>query len=250
LPITTEALKASSHSAFSLLCPSDKRRGRSMSLPSRSLSLKPPQALYNTVVKHLKKDLNILKILIKLTLILVCGISYGQTEIIGKVISGISGEKPISDIYVQELITKQPLIMADSLGNFRIEYLEPNKKYVIEISAFGYGKQKFDVQTKSGINNVAFELKADCEYNAERAEFDWKNGKANLLLVGSIAPIANSPSDKQFEEKFGIKYFDFGCEPLIDECLKEYNKRVFELIDKKYGMKWRKKVRSDVEYLK
>jgi hypothetical protein len=201
------------------------------------------------VVKHLKENLNISKILLKLTLILVCGISYGQTEIIGKVISGISGETPISDIYVQELITKQPLIMTDSLGNFRIEYLEPNKKYVIEISAFGYGKQKFDVQAKSGINNVTFELKADCEYNAERAESDWKKGIANLLLVGSIAPIANSTSDKRFEEKFGVKYFDFGCEPPIDECLKEYNTRIFELMDKKYGMKWRKKVRSDVEYL-
>ena len=165
-------------------------------------------------------------------------------------IIGISEEKPISDIYVQELITKQPLIIADSLGHFRIEYLEPNKKYIIEISAFGYGKQKFDVETKSGINNVTFELKADCEYNAERAESDWKNGMANLLLVGSIAPIANSPFDKRFEKKFGIKYFDFGSEPPIDECLKEYNQRIFELMDKKYGMKWRKKVRSDVEYFK
>jgi hypothetical protein len=96
----------------------------------------------------LKKNLNIQKNIIKLILILVCGITYGQTEIVGKVISGISEEKPISEIYVQELITKQPLIIADSLGHFRIEYLEPNKKYIIEISAFGYGKQKFDVETK------------------------------------------------------------------------------------------------------
>jgi hypothetical protein len=210
----------------------------------------PLSTRLQNVVKHLKKNLNISKNIIKLILILVCGISYGQTEIIGKVISGISGEKPISEIYAQELITKQPLIIGDSLGNFRIEYLEPNKKYIIEISAFGYGKQKFDGETKSGINNVTFELKADCEYNTERAESDWKNGTANLLLVGSIAPIANSHSDKRFEKKFGIKYFDFGCEPPIDECLKEYNKRIFELMDKKYGMKWRKKVRSDVEYLK
>jgi hypothetical protein len=184
----------------------------------------------------LKKDLNISRYIIKLILILVCGISYGQTEIIGKVISGISGEKPISDIYVQELVTKQPLTIADSLGNFRIEYLEPNKKYVIEISAFGYGKQKFDFQTISGINNVTFES-------------DWKKGIANLLLVGSIAPIGNSSSDNRFEKKFRIKYFDFGCEPPIDECIKQYNQRIFELMDKKYGMKWRKKVRSDVEHL-
>jgi len=197
----------------------------------------------------LKKNLNISKTLLKLTLILVCGISFGQTEIKGNVISSISKEKPISDIYVQELITKQPLMMADSLGNFQIEYLEPNKNYEIEISVFGYGKQKFDVETKSGINKVTLELKGDCEYNAERAESDWKKGTVNLLLVGSIAPIANSSSDKRFEKKYNINYFDFGCEPPIDECLKEYNKRIFELMDNKYGMKWRKKVRSDVEYL-
>ena len=139
--------------------------------------------------------------------------------------------------------------MADSLGNFRIEYLEPNKNYVIEISAFGYGNQKFDVKTKSGINNVTFELKAECGYSAERAESDWKNGKASLLLFDSIAPIANSPADKRFEKKYGIRYYDFGCTPPISECIKEYNERIFKLMDEKYGMKWRNKVRSDVEYL-
>ena len=195
------------------------------------------------------KSQNIKKIFLKLTLILVCGITYGQTEIVGKVISGISGEKPISEIYVQELITKQPLTIADNLGNFRIEYLEPNKKYVIEISAFGYGKQKFNVETKSGINNLTFELKADCEYNAEQAESDWKIGIPKLLLFGSIAPIGNTSSDNRFEKKFGIKYFDFGCEPPIEECIKIYNQRIFELMDKKYGKVWRKKVRTDVEYL-
>ncbi len=195
------------------------------------------------------KNPNIKKIFLKLTLILVCGLTYGQTEINGKVISGITGEKPISEIYVKELITKQPLTIADSLGNFRIEYLEPNKKYVIEISAFGYGKQKFDVETKSGINNLTFELKADCKYNAEQAESDWKNGKPKLLLFGSIAPIGNTSSDNRFEKKFRIKYYDFGCEPPIDECIKIYNQRIFELMDEKYGKVWRKKVRTDVEYL-
>lgn len=195
------------------------------------------------------KNPSIKKIFLKLTLILVCGLTYGQTEIDGKVISGITGEKPISEIYFKELITKQPLTFADSLGNFRIEYLEPNKKYVIEISAFGYGKQKFEVETKSGINNLTFELKADCEYNAEQAESDWKNGKPKLLLFGSIAPIGNTPSDNRFEKKFRIKYYDFGCEPPIDECIKIYNQRIFELMDEKYGKVWREKVRTDVEYL-
>ena len=80
--------------------------------PSENPRTQNRTILILTVVKHLKKKLNIQKNIIKLILILVCGITYGQTEIVGKVISGISGEKPISDIYVQELISKQPLIMA------------------------------------------------------------------------------------------------------------------------------------------
>ncbi len=197
----------------------------------------------------MKKDLNIKKIFLKLILILVCGLTYGQTEINGKVISQITGEKPISEIYIQELVTKQPLTIADSLGVFRIKYLEPNKKYIIEISAFGYGKQKFDIETKDGINNLTFELKAEREYSVKQAESYWKNGKPKLLLVGSIAPTGNTSSDNRFEKKFRIKYYDFGCEPPIDECIKMYNQRIFELMDKKHGMKWRKKVRNDVEYL-
>ena len=42
-----------------------------------------------------------------------------------------------------------------------------------------------------------FELIADCEYNAKGPEIDWKNGMVILLLVDSIAPIANSSSDKR-----------------------------------------------------
>ena len=193
----------------------------------------------------MKKTFNINKNIIKLTIILVCGLSYGQTEIRGKVTSEISGETPVSSIYIRELITKQQSIIADSLGNFRIEYLEPNKKYILEISAFGYSEQKFDFTTKKGLNNASFELKADCKYNSERAESDWKNGTAKLLLVGGIAPLANSKSDKRFEKKYGIKYFDFGCTPPIQECIDIYNERIFELMDKKYGIEWRKKARFE-----
>ncbi|TPN87787.1 FEKKY domain-containing protein [Aquimarina algicola] len=106
------------------------------------------------------------------------------------------------------------------------------------------------IKIKNGTTKIILTLEAICKYNKDLAEKDWKNGKPKLLLVGSIVPIANSLSDKKFERKYKIEYFDFGCTPPIQECIKAYNERIFQLMDRKYGVKWRKKVRSDVKYLK
>lgn len=201
----------------------------------------------------MKKNLNISKTLLKLILILVCGISYSQVEINGYVKSSITDLRPISDIYIEQLKSGKPVLeritMADSTGFFRIENLEPNKLYEIKLSAFGYKDQVFEIKTNDGITKTTLTLEAGCEYSKEQADKDWQNGKAKMLLIGSIAPIANSSTDFKFEKKYGIEYFDFGCTPPIEECVKLYNERIFELMDEKYGMKWRKKVRSDVEYL-
>ncbi len=205
-------------------------------------------AVHRVFLKHLNNNLNIQKKLLKLILILVCGTSFGQTILKGKVISSITKEKPSDQIYIDELITKQG-DLADSLGNFEIEYLEPNKNYIIKISVFGYKDQEFKIKTGKGILSKIFELKAECKYTKEQAEKDWKNGNPKLLIFGSIIPIGNSKADNKFEKKYNIKYFDFGCTPPIMECIKVYNERIFELMDKKYGKKWRKRVRSDVEYL-
>ena len=195
----------------------------------------------------MKKSLNISKTLLKLSLMLVCVISYSQVEINGNVKSSITNLRPISDIYIEQLKSEKPVLermtMADSTGFFRIENLEPNTLYEIKLSAFGYKDQVFEIKTNNGITKTTLTLKAGCEYSRQQAD------KPKLLIVGSIAPIAISTSDTKFEKKYGIKYFDFGCTPTIAECIKIYNERIFELMDKTYGMKWRKKVRSDVEYL-
>ncbi len=192
--------------------------------------------------------------LLNLTLMLVCGISYCQVYIQGNVISEITNKTPISEIYITVLKDKKPTLkditMTDNDGFFIITDLEPNKFYKIKLSAFAYKDQIVEIKTNNGITNVILNLNASCEYSAKRAEKDWKNENPKLLLFGSIAPIGNSASDTKFEKKYGIEYFDFGCEPPIQECIKVYNERIFELMDKSYGRKWRRKVRSDVEYLK
>ena len=185
--------------------------------------------------------MNILKTLIKLTFILVYGISYSQVEINGYVKSSITGVKPISEIDIELLNSKKPLLermtMADSLGFFKIENLEPNKIYEIQISVSGYNNQVFKIKTNEGITEATLTVESYCEYTAEKAEKDWKNKRPKLLLFGSIVPIANSPSDIKFEKKYGVEYFDFGCTPPTAECIKIYNERIFKLMDKKYGKK-------------
>ncbi len=209
--------------------------------------------IHKTVVKHLKKLRNIKEILIKLTLILVCQITFGQSEINGFVKSSITDLRPITDVYIEITNIKKPVLermeMADSLGFFKFVDLEPNKVYKLKVSAFGYADKIYDVKTDNRITKTTLTLDASCEFSEKQAEVDWKNGKAKLLLVGSIASIANSPADNKFEKKYGIEYYDFGCTPPIYECVKIYNQQMFELMDKKYGKSWRKNVRTDVEFL-
>lgn len=40
-----------------------------------------------------------------------------------------------------------------------------------------------------------------------------------MLLVGGIAPIVYA-TDKDFEEEYGITYYDFDCTPDREECIK------------------------------
>ena len=193
-----------------------------------------------------------IKLFLKLNLFLICSSAFGQIEIHGNVLCEISGEKPISETYVSIANSNKPIVdsyaVLDSLGNFQLKNLEPNKEYTLEI-LFGRGMQSYKVKTNNSISNVNLKLKAECEYTADRAESDWKNGNGQLLLFGSIAPTANSSSDNRFEKKFGVTYFDFGCSPPIEECIKIYNEKIFQLMDEKFGRKWRHKVRPDVEYL-
>ena len=187
-------------------------------------------------------------------LILTSTFSFGQVTVQGSVKSAITDKKPISESYIEILNIKKPILermtMTDSLGFFCFSDLEPNQVYKLKVSTYGYDDQVYEVKTDAKKTTTTLTLKGNCYYSGEKADTDWKTGNAKLLLFGSIAPIANSKADKRFEKKFNVEYFDFGDSPPIKECIKIYNERIFELMDKKYGESWRKKVRKDVEYLK
>lgn len=76
------------------------------------------------------------------------------------------------------------------------------------------------------------------------AQYDWENGFPVLLLQSGNAPIHYS-TDTVFEEKYKIRYFDYGCTGPNKEKIKAYNSIIFKRLTEKYGKKWRKTVRKD-----
>jgi hypothetical protein len=166
----------------------------------------------------------------------------------GVVISAIKNE-PISDCYVSIKGSSRGEI-TDSLGKFLFKNLELNHNYIFSISAFGYDVFDTSIVLTENINpDLIIKLNTNCNFNANSAKEDIRNGEPKLLIVGSIAPIANSKMDNEFEMKYGIKYYDFGCTPPADACIEEYNKIIFQYLTKKFGSEWKETVRKDVCFL-
>ena len=84
-----------------------------------------------------------------------------------------------------------------------------------------------------------------CFYTRERALADIQQNSAKILVQGGFAPIIYS-TDKVFFEKYKISYYVFGCvAPENVECLNDYNRTIFEYLDKTFGKSWRTEVRKD-----
>jgi hypothetical protein len=83
----------------------------------------------------------------------------------------------------------------------------------------------------------------------ELARVDIQNGMAFLLLAGGIAPTIID-TDPEFERKYKVYFYEFGCTGPDYELIIAYNQVVFEYLNKQYGKKWQKEVRNDVVGLK
>ncbi len=77
------------------------------------------------------------------------------------------------------------------------------------------------------------------------AELDIENENPFLLLMGGIAPTIIA-TDPQFEKKYGIYFYEFGCAGPENEIIIAYNKIIFEHLNSTKGKKWIKEVRDDV----
>lgn len=84
-----------------------------------------------------------------------------------------------------------------------------------------------------------------CEEIDERIKADFKNNTIFLFLQSGIAPIIYD-SDKDFENKYGIYFSDFGCIAPDYKCVIEYNNHVFDYLNETFGKKWMKEIRKDI----
>jgi len=89
--------------------------------------------------------------------------------------------------------------------------------------------------------------------NCENANFiakqDIEKNQIKLFIVGGIAPVF-CLTDPDFEKKYQVSYHDYGDLPAKEDCMYNYNSRVFEYLSKKYGKSWKKEIREDVFGLK
>jgi hypothetical protein len=172
--------------------------------------------------------------------------SIAQVRLEGKFISERTKLKQSEEILI-EVAENRKSTFSDSIGNFTFKNLKKNKQYTLKLNSFQFGSiiVAFKTENDSVINEI-FEIKAKCDFDNETAKIEWKNKKAKLYLIGSIAPRANSKADKKFEKKYNIKYYDFGCTPAPTECIIEYNKEVLKLLETEYGKEWKTEIRKDV----
>lgn len=91
---------------------------------------------------------------------------------------------------------------------------------------------------------------ARCEAAGQLAEKDIANNLPFICLAGGIAPMVIVPSDSQFEEKFQVHYYEYGCSPADSVCIVAYNSHVFTYLSDRYGTRWIKLVRKDAVGLK
>jgi len=193
-----------------------------------------------------------MKKLILTILLLNSIIGFSQNEesneivIKGIVLSEVNG-KPLENVYVNYK-SRYRYSATDKKGRFDYRYniREKDSLETIELTALGYENIDTIIQVhKPKEYSLEFTMKPRFGLNREKALKDIKNGEINILESSGIAPVIYK-SDSKFAEKYNVKFIEYGCEPIATESLYEYNRTVFEYLDKKYGKKWRKEIRKNI----
>lgn len=81
------------------------------------------------------------------------------------------------------------------------------------------------------------------------ANEDIANGTPFLLLAGGIAPVIIS-TDPEFERRYGIYFYEYGCTGPESKYINAYNEVIFNFLTEQFKKSWLKEVRKDVIGLK
>jgi len=171
-------------------------------------------------------------------------------KISGIIYSSVNN-KPLSDVIVS-FDSRSRGSSTNKNGKFEYIYNLRSGDSIerIETIAMGYIPLDTIISINSGKNiNLNIILKPHLGINREQALDHIQLGKINILQSGGIASVIYK-SDKKFSKKYNVNFTDFGCEAVAEESIYEYNKTVFEYLDKKYGKKWRKEIRKNIVGLK
>jgi len=175
---------------------------------------------------------------------------YGQTsQLTGRILSGVTNDAPSEPVIIMDP-RNQVFAERDSLGFYTLDSLTKGKTYNFQFLAFGYGEVKRSFEISKQVDTLNLTLNTECSFDSLTAHKDWQKGKPRLLLIGSIAPLANSAHDLKFEDNYNVEYYDFGCTPPAMDCVIDYNKQIFDLLDQQFGVRWRREIRQDVVGLK
>jgi hypothetical protein len=193
-----------------------------------------------------------MKTSILLLIILISSIGFSQNDksdtitISGIILSEVDG-KPLENAYIN-YTSKHKYSITDKNGKFEYRYFskEIDLKENIEISALGYDTYDTIIDlTKNDNIDIFIVLEPRFGLNRQKALDDLKQDKVNILLSGGIAP-AIYKGDKNFAKKYQVNFIEYGCEAVSERSLIEYNKIIFEYLDKKFDKKWREEIRDDV----
>ena len=103
----------------------------------------------------------------------------------------------------------------------------------------------FLVSTVESTSKMSLLSNEGCLHADQIAKDDIEKNKVKLLIVGGIAPKIYL-NQNIFEEKYNLKYFDYGDVAPGSHCLLLYNKTMFDYLMTKYGKKWLREIRPDV----
>jgi len=184
----------------------------------------------------------------KILIILVCQfgiLTINSQEIIEHrfILNGIIGVTNIVPIQDAVIEINDEVKFTNKLGEFSVK--SDLKEIRIKINHLGFSTIDtiFNANNLNGLTEL--NIIANCLVNRELALSDIRENKLRLLLIGGVAPTIVI-GQELIENKYNFNYYDFGCNAITEECVKEYNFEIFKYLDHNYGNVWRNSIRKDV----